>query len=221
VDFLGPDAFAATSDPPRLADDEIHLWFFPQWKKNDGGTTNSPLVRNLLARYLDAPADSFQIEHTASGKPFLVGGRLQFNVSHSGSALLLGVSRDQPLGVDIETSGRPRRAIELAERFFAASETAALRAMPPALVQRAFLNLWSCKEAILKAHGTGISFGLHRVVFELNGAGEVCRLAQIDPDAGAAGQWHWLRLAPLPECSGALAWRGVHQHVRAFTAARE
>jgi 4'-phosphopantetheinyl transferase len=221
VDLFGPDAFAETADPPHLADDEIHLWFFPQWKKTDGGTAKSAVVRNLLARYLDVPADSLRIEHTASGKPFLVGEQLQFNVSHSGNAFLLGVSRDEPLGVDIETSRRSRRVLELAERFFAASETAALRAVPSTFVQQAFLNLWSCKEAVLKAHGSGISFGLHRVVFELNDAGEVCHLAQIDPAAGAAAQWRWVRLAPLPESTGALAWRGNPKHVRAFMAARE
>lgn len=220
MDFIGPDAFVETSGPPPLPDDEIHLWLFPQWTRSSGGTANAPHVRGLLAGYLNVPPDALKIEQTASGKPFVVGEPIRFNISHSGGTLLLAVSLNQALGVDVETSRRQRPVLELAERFFAPAEADALRAMPQAFRQQAFLDLWSCKEAVLKAHGAGIRFGLHRITFELDSKGGVSRLLAIDSQAGAASQWHLARLAPLTQSTGALAWRGAPKRVRAFTTAR-
>src|SRR3546814_6516543 len=63
-------------------------------------------------------------------------------------------------GADLELL-RPRpRALALAERFFVRSETGALLALPAEAREAAFVRLWCAKEAVLKAHGRGLAFGL-------------------------------------------------------------
>src|SRR3546814_6405959 len=58
-------------------------------------------------------------------------------------------------GIDLERQ-RPRaRALEIAERYFSADEAAALAALPAADRSVAFLELWTAKEAVLKALGRG------------------------------------------------------------------
>ena len=213
--------FVLREPPVALADDEIHLWFFPQCSIAAAATRNAqPCLRELLASYLHIDPRDLAIQSDIHGKPFLVGladsATLQFNLTHSGKALLVGISRNQALGVDLETGQRKRPWLALAQRYFAAVETAALVALPPPLQASAFLDLWNCKEAVLKALGRGIAFGLHRLSFALDADGAVTHLAQIDDDAGMLAQWPVLRLRPEEDCVGALAWHGPARTVLAF-----
>lgn len=202
--------FVPARPPQPLADDEIHLWFFPQWEKILDAAKSAPL-RTLLAAYLDRPAESVRIERGEHGKPQVSGARLEFNLSHTDSALLLGVSRRIALGVDLESARRKIRNVsELARRFFASTETEALEALSDNLCQTAFLRLWCAKEAVLKAHGRGIGFGLDRVEFRIDSTGKVA--------PATANPWQVLALTPTPTYLGALAWRGPVSRVRAFVA---
>ena len=199
--------FVPAQTPQPLPDDAIHLWFFPQWEKPPD-TTDSPALRNLLAGYLDHRAASLRFERGEHGKPRLAG--LQFNLSHTGNALLLGVSRHIELGVDLESATRPVRSVaELARRWFAPGEAQALAALPETVRSPAFLRLWTCKEAVLKASGAGISSGLERVEFELSSAGLVRGMRGGEP-------WRVLALAPDDAHIGAIAFRGKSVPVRAF-----
>ena len=71
----------------------------------------------------------------------------------------------------------------------------------------------SLKEAVLKALGHGLSFGLERVVFALEGD-RVAGLQAVGDDGGGVAGWHILRLAPAPTLLGTLAWRGAPRTVR-------
>src|SRR5690349_20188145 len=86
----------------RLSDDEIHLWFFPHWRGPTRHAAESQPIRQLLASYAGRDPDGIRFQRGANGKPSLAGGELEFNLSHSGSLLLLALSRKQPLGVDLE-----------------------------------------------------------------------------------------------------------------------
>ena len=56
---------------------------------------------------------------------------------------------------------------ELAERFFAASEAAALAGLPPDQQRRLFFEFWTLKEAFIKARGMGLSIPLDGFAFSL------------------------------------------------------
>jgi len=71
--------------------------------------------------------------------------------------------------------------------------------------ERAFLRLWCAKEAVLKAHGHGLAFGLHRLEFaDIQGR---LHLQACDPALGRAEHWSLQEIAPAPGYLGALAWR--------------
>src|SRR3546814_2115637 len=83
---------------------------------------------------------------------------------------------------------RPRpRALALAERFFVRSETGALLALPAEAREAAFVRLWCAKEAVLKAHGRGLAFGLDRLEFAL--CGDDWALVACDPALGRPSDW--------------------------------
>ena len=201
--------------PQALGKSEIHLWFFPHWQGSAHAVAESPQLRALLAGYLACAAGDLRITRDEHGKPHLINAPLQFNLSHSSGRLLVGVSREQPLGVDLETPRRERPVLELARRWFDPVEAATLASLPEVQRQAAFLELWSCKEAVLKALGRGIGFGLDRVVFDSTAAADAPRVQRLDGDR-IPSAWHIVRLRPAASCIGALAWRGPEYRICAW-----
>jgi len=215
--LLAAADFALATPPVVLDAAAIHLWYFRGVGKSDHAT----LLTRLLSGYLGIPHGDLIIERDLYGKPHLVGehaARVQFNLSHSGASMIVALSRDQALGVDIEDGLRERPWLALAERYFAPAEYRRLARLPEATLAAAFIDLWSCKEAVLKALGRGIAFGLHRLRFEWDVRGQLARLAGIDAEAGDAAEWQVVRLAPAPGVAGALAWRGPDRQLLAFAA---
>lgn len=212
--------FSASQLPAELGDDEIHLWFFPRYRSSDAAKSNGmDCLRGVLAAYLATDASTLRIERNAAGKPYLADAKLQFNISHSADALLVGLSRSQPLGVDLESGLRERPYLEIARRYFTGAEAAALAALPGERLAPSFLELWSAKEAVLKAIGRGIAFGLDRVGFEFGVDDAVWRLDHIAEEAGPLADWRTVRLKPTAGATGMLAWQGPQRRVRAFVAA--
>lgn len=164
-------------------------------------------ARAWLAEILGAPHGTVAFERDGHGRPHL---RPPFqahdcNWSHSGEQLLLATGHRLRVGVDLEWV-RPRpRALALAERFFAPQETAWVQSGPASEREHRFLRLWCAKEAVLKAHGQGLSFGLHRLVFLDGDTG--LHLHQCDAALGDASDWTVRELTPAPGYLGALAWR--------------
>ena len=122
-----------------------------------------------------------------------------------GDALLLALGRSIQLGVDIEQL-RPRpRARELAIRFFHPDEVRWLLSLPGDGLEAAFVRLWCAKEAMLKAHGKGISFGLEKLAFAERDQG--LELVACDSALGAPAEWTLREWSPLAGYRAALAWR--------------
>ena len=215
--LLTPDEFVPACYPVVLPDEEIHLWYFapsgPPSKARD------PRPARLLAAYVGCAEADLRFEQGEHGKPSLrAPASLEFNLSHSGGALLVAISRSQPLGGDLEILSRQRPGLELARRFFDPAEADALARLEPPRQQSAFLKVWSCKEAVLKALGHGLSFGLARLSFTIDARGEPIALNVIHASAGPVQKWQIIQLAPMPEAVGALAWHGLDHTLRAFTA---
>lgn len=210
-------AFRPAAPPQPLGEAEIHLWLFPHWRGPVRGAAQSAPVRQLLGDYAGRNPHDLAFQRDAHGKPRLAGGELEFNLSHSGPALLLALSRRQPLGVDLEYSRRTRPVLELARRYFDADEADALAALPAAVRERAFLRLWACKEAVLKAHGGGISLGLAWARFAVDPRGGIRALAGTHGPLSSP-DWRVVAIAPDGDACAALAWRGPDLPVHAFTA---
>lgn len=201
-----------------LDDHVVHVWRIP-YALSQG---RAPL-RALLAAYLDVPASSVRLDQDARGKPRLApdiaasgaADRLEFNWSHSGDFALVGLARGCELGVDIERFGKNQRSLEIARRFFAPAEADALAQLEPAARDRAFIRLWCAKEAVLKAAGQGLSFGLARLAFAQHPDAD-WGLTQVDPALGEAPDWQLTSFEAAAGYRGALAWRGRARAIEAF-----
>jgi 4'-phosphopantetheinyl transferase len=157
-------------------------------------------VRITLAGYLDVDPASLRFATGPHGKPFLVGAPidLRHNLSHAGDRALLAVALGHDVGVDIECE----RAIDvpaLSQRFFAPSESEAIRALPEAEQLQGFLRCWTRKEAFIKARGDGLAFPLSGFEVSLADAVSPQTLTACAADPGALLRW---RVAGLPAESG-------------------
>ena len=130
------------------------------------------LVRTVLSRYAAVEPPDWRFVEDAYGRPRIVNEdpvarRISFNISHSHSLVVLGVTRERALGVDTEDVHTRRAELGIADHYFAADEVAQLRATAPELQQARFFEYWTLKESYIKARGMGLSLPLAQFAFDL------------------------------------------------------
>jgi len=117
-------------------------------------------LRAVLARYVDVEPPEIQIKFGPTGKPALLcqqgGSQLRFNLSHAHGRMLLSVTKDREVGIDLEQVRDDRQPLKLAERFYTAAEYEWIMSWPANDQAAQFYRLWVAKEACVKAQGTGI-----------------------------------------------------------------
>ncbi len=113
-------------------------------------------LRRIASGYTTVPAAELMMAVAPNGKPHFVNAEIQFNLSHSGSTVVAAICRSA-VGIDIESRGRCKDFIGIADRFFHPSEAAAVSRSRD---EEGFLRLWTGKEAMLKLSGEGLSGGL-------------------------------------------------------------
>ena len=177
------------------------------WLPYHPGQPAEPTVRAWLGERLAIPPDTMVLSRDGRGRPRLDHAALDVNWSHSGDGLLVACGAGLRVGVDLERVHARPRALDLARRFFAPSEQAWLEAQPVDARDAAFLRLWCAKEAVLKAHGHGLSFGLHRLAFAESGSG--LKLVDADPALGPPCEWTLREFSPRTGYAAALAWRTI------------
>lgn len=117
------------------------------------------LMRLVLGRRIGCRPDKVKYEYGPAGKPALVEGPA-FNLSHTDTAILFGVTDGGSLGVDIERRKDVSDLDALAQRCFSESEFARYQSSHPDQRINSFYRVWTRKEAFIKAIGGGLSIDL-------------------------------------------------------------
>ena len=115
-------------------------------------------LRLCLSERLGCEMKEISLVTTTNGKPrlALLSPPLQFSISHSAGRILFGLSTAREIGVDIEYSRERTRYQKIAARFFTPYENEVLARAPESEQYMMFLKLWVCKEAVIKALGSGM-----------------------------------------------------------------
>lgn len=138
------------------------------------------------------------IERTEAGKPYIADSALQFNFSHSPHWFALSWRiGHEPVGVDIEDLGRRPSFAALAERYFHVAEKSVWLAADASESAAVWLQIWTRKEAVLKAHGLGLRLQLNTL--------DTCHDAVQHPLIGC-WQLHSFR---LPDAVVSVSWPGT------------
>lgn len=173
-------------------------------------------LRSILSGYLNADPHRLQFRYGHNGKPALISNALQFNVAHSRGLALVAVTPQQEVGVDVEYMRPVLDADQLAERFFSARESAALRSLPAHERHAAFFTCWTRKEAYIKAIGEGLSQPLDQFDVSL-APGEPPHFLSIRGDRAEAQHWSLFSLAPDENYAAAIAVRECGWQVSCWT----
>jgi 4'-phosphopantetheinyl transferase len=165
------------------------------------------VLRHLLGRYCGIDPREVAFDHGSAGKPQVAARAAQgappaFNLAHAHGRALLAVARGGQIGVDLEPVRDDFDPLPIARQFFFGAELAAIQSAPAGLRRDAFFRHWVAKEAVLKAHGSGLSLPLDSfcVTFETGDS-----VARVDSRHRAILDSAWLvRMLPLEA-----PWRGA------------
>lgn len=155
------------------------------------------LVRYAI-RQLDANADTEHWIIGEHGKPRLAAGKPFFNLSHSATTVAVVVSEEGEVGIDVEEIKPHVKGF--ASRYFGVDEQAAVEAAVDPTAE--LCRIWSAKEAVGKALGTGLSGGIRTILCD--------RAQSTRIEAGGCPQW--LSVAPA-NAMPLLEWISVDQLV--------
>jgi 4'-phosphopantetheinyl transferase len=118
-------------------------------------------LRSVLAQRLGVEPKVVPIRRGPRGRPELdtAAVELDFNVSHTDGGAVIGIveAGNNRIGVDVERTDRSVGAERLARKFLSPDEQSALGHAEPAQRRALFLRYWTCKEAMSKATGDGLS----------------------------------------------------------------
>lgn len=164
------------------------------------------VLRWLISAYLSCPPESLRFNVTQFGKPVLQGPdveRLAFSVSHTDGMTLFAFAWDCHVGVDVEHRIDGLDMAGIGHGIFSVIEKRTLDAARPDDDAR-WLSVWTRKEALLKALGTGLSGEPAAYTTEddpLLSGGHWCASLNGTPFSG----WTCVDLVLGPQVRGALA----------------
>jgi 4'-phosphopantetheinyl transferase len=175
------NAWSTTARPPRLEPGEVHVWrmgltlddvgpghvaanlssaekrrrnAFFDVRVGDRWARVRGVLRELLGAYTGEPPASLHFALSGYGKPVLPG-RVSFSVAHTDGLALYAVARDIPVGIDVERVDPARASLLVADAFMSAADSQHLRTCRDDLRTHEFFRLWTRREALIKAMGTG------------------------------------------------------------------
>jgi len=178
-------------------------------KHRDRFITGRGSIREILADRCNCQPQAIRFELNAYGKPSFdrpkFARQVQFNASSSDAMGAIAICDGMPLGFDMEkTIADARRDYDLiAENEFREDERDWYRRHREGDRISAFFQLWTCKEAYLKALGLGLGAGLDS--FSVDLSGQMPRIRDTDLEQDGRSQFHLSQMDIKPEFVACLA----------------
>ncbi len=155
------------------------------------------ITRTILGKYLGIDPAQVNFQILAHGKPGLASihasAQLCFNLSHANERMLLAVTPGVETGIDLEYVRDDINAGFIAERFFSKAEIQSIAGLDPSRRTHAFFQIWTRKEAYIKATGKGLSFPVQQL--DLSNFKQDS-WTQIPQQAGQPAHWYGMDIDP-------------------------
>lgn len=176
------------------------------------------LLRILLGGYLSIDPARIEFSYGPHGKPALKTNdhppAIEFNLAHSNDRVVYAFCRDRELGIDVEYIRAMEDIDALARHVFSPHEVALVTSLSGQEKHDAFFKIWTCKEAVLKASGDGLTKPLDQTDIAITE--ESARLVSIDGDREQATAWHLETWRPTPAYQAALAFKPSNCQISFF-----
>lgn len=136
--------------------------------RRDYALAHALLRRSLSDRDPGTSPQDWRFETRQGGKPQLAGrSDLEFSLTHARGLVACAVTATGPVGIDAETDTRSVEVDLLMNEVCSVRERRALAQLPDLERRSRFLDFWTLKEALLKAHGLGLSEDLAGLDFQI------------------------------------------------------
>jgi 4'-phosphopantetheinyl transferase len=164
------------------------------------------LLRTSLSCYTEVEPQAWAFEAGAHRKPELsvragLGVRLTFNLSHARGMVACAIAPGTPVGIDVEPTDVAFDYSSIVSRYLAPDEIVQLDRCPPQDRSARFVELWTLKEAYIKATGRGLSEALSGFGFQIEGD----QIQFMPPANVNAGAWQFALFALEPHYRMAVA----------------
>jgi 4'-phosphopantetheinyl transferase len=130
------------------------------------------LLRLILSKYCNCQPREIMFRYNSFKKPFICipeFKEIKFNMSYSNDLMLVGLSRQKDIGIDIEKVREMRDLENIAVENFSLQE---LKYRDSKLDKtNTFFKIWTRKEAFIKAKGKGIYQPLKSFCIDINSSG--------------------------------------------------
>lgn len=161
-------------------------------------------LRSILARYIDETPDAITFYSNVYGKPELATGstriRVHFNLSHAQNLALIAVAL-APIGIDVESIEWQTDWASLAPRVFTEREFAVFKAAGAEAQSHLFYQLWTRKEAYMKARGLGMSLPVRAFSVGIEDGASL----RVAPEWNDGQAWYLFNVVTRPGYEAALA----------------
>ena len=177
-------------------------------------------LRLLLGRYLKRAPETISFTLSVQGKPKLAGetADLCFNLTHSADCAVYAFALKRAVGIDVEQIRSTSYALAVARRHWTEDEVQSLEHYArrgEAFLARGFLEVWTRKEAWLKAIGMGLQRPMDS--FRVSGPEAPPQLLAVEEGAQEVARWWMQSFAPAAGYVGTLVTEGTSRWVDCYT----
>ncbi|MGW4054909.1 4'-phosphopantetheinyl transferase family protein [Streptomyces sp. NPDC004779] len=152
------------------------------------------LLRYAAAAALDTAPDLVDLAYQPGGRPFVRGcDQIAISLSHTEDILVVGISREGRVGVDVERASRALAGTGAEAQGCARCELEALEGVEGEERNDVLVRLWTLKEAYSKALGQGLRLRFTEFGFAL--AAEGPRLVRPDGTPVDGESWRFATFA--------------------------
>jgi 4'-phosphopantetheinyl transferase len=173
------------------------------------------LVRTSLSRHFPTHPHEWRFTHTPLGRPEIQRPagcpNLTFSLSHCDGLAVCVIAQDVEVGIDVEPVDRQTDWRSIAKRHFADSEVRELERCSESEHTKRFMQLWTLKEAYLKARGLGLSAPLRDCAFAFDQDQQVT-VQFAEGLSDTPGNWSFLMDMPTERHLMSLAIRHGGEH---------
>lgn len=148
-------------------DERRKLQQYKNIKSQHTALVTRSISRLILSQYTKTSPSKLSFTSNQHGKPKLINNEenIRFNLSHNNELIIMAVCLEDEIGCDIENPSRKVNIEPIARRYFSKQEYSELNNLPELLKISRFFEIWTLKEAFVKATGVGISLGLDSFYF--------------------------------------------------------
>ncbi|MBK8176051.1 MAG: 4'-phosphopantetheinyl transferase superfamily protein [Rhodospirillales bacterium] len=213
VDLARVESDSGIIDDPLTAEVRLEAMARDRLFRSHRTLAGRDCLRRIIGRCSGRDPRSLKLSRGKDGKPRLLdpddAQRIHFNASHSGDLMVVAVSLNTPVGIDVEGVRPLDNLLSTAGYYFSNAEFEELLSVHPEDQCRAFYAGWTRKEAFVKATGEGMRRDFRSFDVTLSPSA-VPRIAAIRSASSVENSHAWQMFAfePCPGYVAAVVARG-------------